>query len=50
MRVSSNRVAPMVANDKVMPMKKWLDKRHFLQGEMQQLRDKLAMAKGTAHI
>ncbi|KAF8763096.1 hypothetical protein HU200_008949 [Digitaria exilis] len=60
-KVSANRVAVVVANewkdgnDKVMPVKQWLDERRilqhcpfFLQGEMQQLRDKLAIAERAA--
>ncbi|KAI4381552.1 hypothetical protein MLD38_007616 [Melastoma candidum] len=53
-KVSANRVATVVANewkdgnDKVMPVKQWLEERRFLQGEMQQLRDKLAVADRTA--
>ncbi|GLT95803.1 hypothetical protein SLE2022_134650 [Rubroshorea leprosula] len=53
-KVSANRVATVVANewkdgnDKVMPVKQWLEERRFLQGEMQQLRDKLAVAERTA--
>ncbi|KAK4795631.1 hypothetical protein SAY86_027957 [Trapa natans] len=53
-KVSANRVATIVANDwkdasdKVMPVKQWLDERRFLQGEMQQLREKLAVAERTA--
>ncbi|KAI9082067.1 hypothetical protein K1719_035992 [Acacia pycnantha] len=53
-KVSANRVATVVANewkdanDKVMPVKQWLEERKFLQGEMQQLRDKLAIAERTA--
>ncbi|KAF5175671.1 Microtubule-associated protein 70-2 [Thalictrum thalictroides] len=53
-RVSANRVAVVVANewkdgnDKVMPVKQWLEERRFLQGEMQHLRDKLAVAERTA--
>ncbi|CAE5958586.1 unnamed protein product [Arabidopsis arenosa] len=48
-KVTANRVATVVANewkdgnDKVMPVKQWLEERRFLQGEMQQLRDKLAI-------
>ncbi|XP_007028366.2 PREDICTED: microtubule-associated protein 70-1 [Theobroma cacao] len=59
-KVSANRVATVVANewkdgnDKVMPVKQWLEERRFLQGEMQQLRDKLAVAeraaKAEAHL
>ncbi|XP_062228610.1 microtubule-associated protein 70-3-like [Phragmites australis] len=53
-KVNANRVAVVVANewkdsnDKVMPVKQWLEERRFLQGEMQQLRDKLAVAERTA--
>ncbi|CAA6659380.1 unnamed protein product [Spirodela intermedia] len=52
-KVTANRVAVVVANewkdanDKVMPVKQWLEERRFLQGEMQQLRDKLAVAERT---
>ncbi|KAE8736312.1 Microtubule-associated protein 70-2 [Hibiscus syriacus] len=53
-RVSANRVATVVANewkdanDKVMPVKQWLEERRVLQGEMQQLREKLAITERTA--
>ncbi|XP_058205661.1 microtubule-associated protein 70-2-like [Rhododendron vialii] len=53
-KISANRVAVVVANewkdanDKVMPVKQWLEERRFFQGEMQQLRDKLAIAERTA--
>ncbi|EEF40219.1 conserved hypothetical protein [Ricinus communis] len=53
-KVSANRVATVVANewkdgnDKVMPVKQWLEERRFFQGEMQQLKDKLAVAERTA--
>uniref|UniRef100_A0A0D9WNW6 Microtubule-associated protein 70-2 n=1 Tax=Leersia perrieri TaxID=77586 RepID=A0A0D9WNW6_9ORYZ len=53
-KVTANRVATVVANewkdsnDKVMPVKQWLEERRFLQGEMQQLRDKLAVVERTA--
>ncbi|ERM98119.1 hypothetical protein AMTR_s00095p00043050 [Amborella trichopoda] len=53
-KVTANRVAVVVANewkdanDKVMPVRQWLEERRFLQGEMQQLRDKLAIAERTA--
>ncbi|XP_012467188.1 microtubule-associated protein 70-2 [Gossypium raimondii] len=53
-KVTANRVATVVANewkdanDKVMPVKQWLEERRFLQGEMQQLRDKLAITDRTA--
>ncbi|XP_022157768.1 microtubule-associated protein 70-1-like [Momordica charantia] len=53
-KVTANRVAVVVANewkdanDKVMPVKQWLEERRFLQGEMQQLRDKLAISERAA--
>ncbi|XP_078444736.1 microtubule-associated protein 70-2-like [Wolffia australiana] len=53
-KVNANRVAVVVANDwkdandKVMPVKQWLEERRFMQGEMQQLRDKLAIAERAA--
>ncbi|KAJ8770448.1 hypothetical protein K2173_017939 [Erythroxylum novogranatense] len=53
-KVSANRVATVVANewkdenDKVMPVKQWLEERRLLQGEMQRLRDKLAVTERTA--
>ncbi|KAF2289913.1 hypothetical protein GH714_039141 [Hevea brasiliensis] len=53
-KVSATRVATVVANewkdgnDKVMPVKQWLEERRFFQGEMQQLRDKLAVAERAA--
>ncbi|ONK75332.1 uncharacterized protein A4U43_C03F15740 [Asparagus officinalis] len=53
-KVTANRVAVVVANewkgasDKVMPVKQWLEERRFMQGEMQQLRDKLAVAERSA--
>ncbi|XP_062204761.1 microtubule-associated protein 70-1-like [Phragmites australis] len=57
-KVSANRVAVVVANewkdgnDKVMPVKQWLEERRILQGRMQQLqdklRDKLAIAERAA--
>ncbi|KAL7110788.1 hypothetical protein ACP275_05G048100 [Erythranthe tilingii] len=53
-KVTANRVATVVANewkdanDKVMPVKQWLEERRFLQGEMQQLRDKLTITERTA--
>ncbi|GMY19445.1 Microtubule-associated protein 70 [Fagus crenata] len=59
-KVTANRIATVVANewkdanDKVMPVKQWLEERKFFQaflhisvGEMQQLRDKLAIAERT---
>ncbi|KAF8407586.1 hypothetical protein HHK36_006720 [Tetracentron sinense] len=53
-KVTANRVAVVVANewkdanDKVMPVRQWLEDRRFMQGEMQQLREKLAIAERTA--
>lgn len=53
-KISANRVAVVVANewkdanDKVMPVKQWLEERRHLQGEMQHLKDKLAIAERTA--
>ncbi|XP_019176731.1 PREDICTED: microtubule-associated protein 70-1-like [Ipomoea nil] len=53
-KVTANRVATVVANewkdsnDKVMPVKQWLEERRFLQAEMQQLRDKLAISERAA--
>ncbi|KAF8389948.1 hypothetical protein HHK36_024468 [Tetracentron sinense] len=53
-KVTANRVAVVVANewkdanDKVMPVRQWLEDRRFMQGEMQQLRDKLAISERTA--
>ncbi|TYI43586.1 hypothetical protein ES332_A01G180000v1 [Gossypium tomentosum] len=53
-KVTANRVATVVANewkdanDKVMPVKQWLEERRFLQGETQQFRDKLAITERTA--
>ncbi|PKI73982.1 hypothetical protein CRG98_005599 [Punica granatum] len=53
-KVSANRVAAVVANewkdenDKVMPVKQWLEERRILQAEMQKLRDKLAISERTA--
>ncbi|KAL6555332.1 hypothetical protein OROGR_006590 [Orobanche gracilis] len=53
-KISANRVAVVVANDwkdandKVMPVKQWLEERKFYQAEMQQLKDKLAIADRAA--
>ncbi|XP_071724187.1 microtubule-associated protein 70-1-like [Rutidosis leptorrhynchoides] len=53
-KVSANRVATVVANewkdgnDKVMPVKQWLEERKHFQGELQKLRDKLAVADRAA--
>ncbi|KHG05064.1 Microtubule-associated protein 70-5 [Gossypium arboreum] len=53
-KVLANRVATVVANewkdenDKVMPVKQWLEDRRLLQAEMQRLKDKLSMSVRTA--
>eukprot|EP00268_Persea_americana_P019528 TRINITY_DN19_c2_g1_i2.p1 TRINITY_DN19_c2_g1~~TRINITY_DN19_c2_g1_i2.p1 ORF type:complete len:623 (+),score=170.96 TRINITY_DN19_c2_g1_i2:213-2081(+) len=53
-KATENRVAVVVANewkdanDKLMPVKQWLEERRILMGEMQQLRDKLSKAERTA--
>ncbi|KAJ8526212.1 hypothetical protein K7X08_028689 [Anisodus acutangulus] len=53
LKISVNRVATVVANewkdenDKVMPVKQWLEERRLLQAEMQRLRDKLAISERT---
>ncbi|XP_047317138.1 microtubule-associated protein 70-5 [Impatiens glandulifera] len=53
-KVSANRVATVVANewkdenDKVMPVKQWLEDRKLLQAETQRLRDKLVVSERTA--
>ncbi|KAK7859961.1 microtubule-associated protein 70-5 [Quercus suber] len=53
-KVSANRVATVVANewkdenDKVMPVKQWLEERRIMQAEMQRLRDKLTISERTA--
>ncbi|CAN6885444.1 unnamed protein product [Brassica oleracea] len=53
-KVNANRVATVVANewkdsnDQVMPVRQWLEERRFMQGEMQQLRDKLAITDRAA--
>ncbi|KAG6392408.1 hypothetical protein SASPL_146626 [Salvia splendens] len=50
-KVSANRGATVVANDwkdennKVMPVKQWLEERRLLQAEMQKLKDKLAISE-----
>lgn len=52
-KISANRVAVVVANewkdanDKVMPVKQWLEERRLFQSEIQQLKDKLAIAERT---
>ncbi|XP_009591783.1 microtubule-associated protein 70-5-like [Nicotiana tomentosiformis] len=54
LKISANRVASVVANewkdenDKVMPVKQWLEERRLLQAEMQRLRDKLTISERTA--
>ncbi|ERN17745.1 microtubule-associated protein 70-5 isoform X2 [Amborella trichopoda] len=53
-KILANRVATVVANewkddnDKVMPVKQWLEERKVLQGEIQRLRDKLNVSERTA--
>ncbi|KAK9133969.1 hypothetical protein Scep_013497 [Stephania cephalantha] len=53
-KVSANRVAAVVANewkddnDKVMPVKQWLEERRFMQAEIQRLKDKLAISERAA--
>ncbi|KAF3319999.1 microtubule-associated protein 70-4-like protein [Carex littledalei] len=55
-KVFVNRVASIAANewkgegDKVMPVKKWLEERRFMQGEIQRLRNKMCMAEKTAKV
>ncbi|WOL15791.1 hypothetical protein Cni_G24572 [Canna indica] len=52
--VAENRAAVVMANewkdanDKVMPVKQWIEERRILMGEMQQLRDKLSIAERAA--
>ncbi|KAK4837580.1 hypothetical protein QYF36_006676 [Acer negundo] len=52
-KVSANRVATVIANewkdenDKVMPVKQWLEERRLLHAEMQRLKDKLAISERT---
>lgn len=54
-KVSANRVAAVVANewkdenDKVMPVKKWLEERRLMQAEMQRLKDRLAISERTTN-
>ncbi|KAL8137265.1 hypothetical protein V2J09_003266 [Rumex salicifolius] len=53
-KVSANRVATAVANewkdenDKVMPIKIWLEERRLMQAEIQRLKDKLSVAERAA--
>ncbi|KAK1279277.1 Microtubule-associated protein 70-2 [Acorus gramineus] len=55
-KVTENRVALVVANEwkdddnKVMPVKQWLEERRCLMGEMQQYREKLSIAERAAKI
>lgn len=53
-KVYVNRVASKAANewkddsDKLMPVKRWLEERRLLQGEIQRLRDKITIAEKSA--
>lgn len=53
-KVTENRQAVIIANewkddnDKVMPVKQWIEERRVLMGEMQQLREKLSVAERAA--
>lgn len=53
-KVSASRVATVMANewkddnDKVMPVKQWLEERRLFQAEMQKLKDKLAISERAA--
>ncbi|KAE9594759.1 putative microtubule-associated protein [Lupinus albus] len=53
-KVSASRIANVVANewkdenDKVMPVRQWLEERRILQAEMQRLKEKLAISERTA--
>eukprot|EP00250_Pteridium_aquilinum_P015559 c22645_g1_i1 orf=546-2735(-) len=53
-KITANRVAAVIAkgwkgsNDKVMPVKHWLEERRLLQSEMEQLREKLASMERAA--
>ncbi|XP_062210368.1 microtubule-associated protein 70-4-like isoform X2 [Phragmites australis] len=55
-KVYVNRVASTAANewkddsDKLMPVKRWLEERRLLQGEIQRLRDKITIAEKSAKI
>jgi hypothetical protein len=35
-------------NDKVMPVRQWLEERRIMQAEMQRLKEKLAISERTA--
>ncbi|ESW26033.1 hypothetical protein PHAVU_003G086000 [Phaseolus vulgaris] len=53
-KVSANRIANVVANewkdenDKVMPVRQWLEERRIMQAEIQRLKVKLATSERTA--
>ncbi|CAL0301090.1 unnamed protein product [Lupinus luteus] len=53
-KVSASRIANVVANewkdenDKVMPVRQWLEERRIIQAEMQRLKEKLAISERTA--
>lgn len=53
-KVSANRIATVAANewkdenDKVMPVRQWLEERRIMQAEMQRLKEKLAISERTA--
>ncbi|KAK2412934.1 microtubule-associated protein 70-2 [Trifolium repens] len=53
-KVSANRVANVVANewkdenDKVMPVRQWLEERRIMQAEIQRLKEKLVISERTA--
>ncbi|PNX95037.1 microtubule-associated protein 70-5-like, partial [Trifolium pratense] len=53
-KVSANRFANVMANewkdenDKVMPVRQWLEERRIVQAEMQRLKEKLAISERTA--
>nr|ACG43509.1 ATMAP70-2 [Zea mays] len=55
-KVYVNRVASTAANewkddsDKLMPVKRWLEERRLLQGEIQRLRDRITVAEKSAKI
>lgn len=52
-KVAANRVAVAVANewkddnDKVIPLKQWLEERRFMQGELEKVKEKLISAEKT---
>ncbi|GAU38967.1 hypothetical protein TSUD_378430 [Trifolium subterraneum] len=53
-KVSANRIATTVANEwkdennKLMPVRQWLEERRIMQAEMQRLKEKLAISERTA--